>query len=71
MISYSLLHQNFRTPFNVICAGHLCRKIGASLTSLGLNVSSGSYCTNAIAGPTVYGNTLATTFIHCPIERTM
>ncbi len=34
-------------------------------------VSSGSYCTNAIVGPRVYGNTLATLFTHYPIVWTV
>ncbi len=47
--------------------GHLWCQIGSSLTNLSLIVSNGSYCTSAIVGFSVYGNTYATLFTHCPI----
>ncbi len=40
-----------------------------SLTNL--SVSSGRYCTSAITGSRVYGNTLATLFTHYPIVWTV
>ncbi len=46
--------------FHRICAGHLRCQIGSSLKKLSISVCSGSYCTCAIVGPRVYGNTLAT-----------
>ncbi len=49
------------------CAGHLWCQIGSSLSKLSLNVSNGSYCTSAIVGFRVYGNTFATLFTHYPI----
>ncbi len=38
---------------------------------MSLIVSSDSYCTSAIVGSRVYGNTLAALFTHYPIVRTM
>ncbi len=45
------------------------------LKKLSLSVGSGSYCTSAIVGSRVYGNTLATLFTHYPtvwiVERSV
>ncbi len=54
-----------------ICAGHLRCQIGSSLTHLALSASSGSYCTSAIVGFSVYGNTFAHLFAHYPIVWTV
>ncbi len=52
--------------FRRICTRHLWCQIGSILTNFSLSVSSGSYCTSAIVGFSVYGNTFATLFTHFP-----